>query len=414
MFGVSPYWKLKNQKGGKTMKKLLVLFGVFLFSITFGDSYVMAAQPAEEVECVAPCIDSFEIVDGQVGSVDIADGNVNTADVADGAVTDAKITGPVSASKIEQGSGSGLDADLLDGLDSSDLSKKPAQVVVVAQSGGDFTSIQAAIDSISPSASNPYVIEVKPGTYVENISMKSYIHLQGSGREVTTIESPSSDVGYDVITLGSHTDVSISGLTIKGGYEGIRNVSSSLTITGNKIIGNTNAGIINVTSSSAEITGNIISGNNIGIFDVYSSATITGNTVTGNNSRGIDSDHSSLTIIGNTLTGNGNAIVCGYSSCTITGNYIADNAYQGVYNYYSPSGTVIGNTITGQGGWGIWIQWSSPMIIHNRITDNGGMSIRDIYINPNSTPHISFNVYDTIDGDTGVGMYNLKSDGTPW
>ena len=49
-----------------------------------------------------------------------------------------------------------------------------AQRVVVALSGGDFTSISDALNSISPDENNPYVIDVMPGTYTES----SYINIK--------------------------------------------------------------------------------------------------------------------------------------------------------------------------------------------------------------------------------------------
>ena len=87
------------------------------------------------------------------------------------------------------------------------------------------------------------------------------------------------------------------------------------------------------------------------------------------------------------------------------------NPFYGIYNASSSSPTISGNTITGNGGSGIYNSSSSPTIIHNRITGNGGETATDIYVAPTSIPNISFNIYDDIDGTTGVGMFNVNSSG---
>ena len=54
------------------------------------------------------------------------------------------------------------------------------QQVVVAKSGGDYISIQAAIDSITDaSPTKQYVINVYPGIYDEAVTSKDDVHLVG-------------------------------------------------------------------------------------------------------------------------------------------------------------------------------------------------------------------------------------------
>jgi hypothetical protein len=56
---------------------------------------------------------------------------------------------------------------------------KPAQIITVAVSGGDFTSIQAAINSISDaSSSKPYVIRVAPGVFTEDVTLKDWVFIE--------------------------------------------------------------------------------------------------------------------------------------------------------------------------------------------------------------------------------------------
>ena len=59
-------------------------------------------------------------------------------------------------------------------------------VVIVAKSGGDFTSIQAALDNITDAGSNNrYLVWVAPGTYTERVTMKPYVDIEGAGELVT-------------------------------------------------------------------------------------------------------------------------------------------------------------------------------------------------------------------------------------
>jgi hypothetical protein len=74
--------------------------------------------------------------------------------------------------------------------DTGDPGPRPAQIVWVAKSGGDFTSLGAALASITDnSATKPYLVKIAPGTYTEaaTVFLKDYVDIEGSGEAITTI-----------------------------------------------------------------------------------------------------------------------------------------------------------------------------------------------------------------------------------
>lgn len=316
-----------------------------------------------------------------------------------------------------------------------DLTKKPAHVVIVAKKGGDYTSVSEALADIDPSADYPYLIKVMPGIYIDNIAMKSHVHLKGAGREVTTIQSAAPD--QSVIVLNTLTNVAISGLTVTGGFFGISILASSPTIlhnaltgnqfgmtsqnnaspiiAGNIIADNTNEGIDNFNNASPMIQGNIITGNGRGILNSVDTApTIVGNIIRNNNGAGVRNVSSSPNLNGNLIAVNTtDGISSQGGSPTIISNTVSGNGGKGITNEIGASVNIIGNTVTDNGEEGVFNLSSSPiMITHNRITGNGAAEA-DIFVHPISTPNISFNIYDDIDGNTGVGSFNVQSDGTP-
>lgn len=75
------------------------------------------------------------------------------------------------------------------------LSVEPAltqgRVVVAVDGSGDFTSIQAALDAAPDSATSPWLILIKNGTYTEKLFMtKRFITLVGEHRDSTRIVYP--------------------------------------------------------------------------------------------------------------------------------------------------------------------------------------------------------------------------------
>lgn len=67
-------------------------------------------------------------------------------------------------------------------------SSKPARIIWVAPTGGDFTSIRDAVAAV-PVDDPQYIIKVAPGTYSEGngLILNRAVHIEGSGHEVTTI-----------------------------------------------------------------------------------------------------------------------------------------------------------------------------------------------------------------------------------
>lgn len=91
----------------------------------------------------------------------------------------------------------------------------PSQTIIVAKSGGDYTSIQDAINSITDaSAIKPYVILIYPGIYAEDITMKAWVSLVGVGAFTDAVISGVNSA--PLITFPAGFDIStIRNLTIK-------------------------------------------------------------------------------------------------------------------------------------------------------------------------------------------------------
>ena len=88
---------------------------------------------------------------------------------------------------------------------------QPSKVVVVAKSGGDYATIQAAIDDSigTAAADNPYLVWVAPGVYEEQVTMAPYIHLQGSGQGATVITKSDSSVTLYLAAYTSLRDLTV-------------------------------------------------------------------------------------------------------------------------------------------------------------------------------------------------------------
>jgi Chaperone of endosialidase len=123
---------------------------------------------------------------------------------------------------------------------------EPQQVLQVAKAGAPYTSIQTAINAISDAtAVKPYLIQVAPGVYSENIVVKDYVHIQGSaGGETQTTILVGTITGTLSGGLVALTDFTVNfvpsadnqkGVTISGGTVYMRELAVYVTGSGNFI-----------------------------------------------------------------------------------------------------------------------------------------------------------------------------------
>lgn len=104
-----------------------------------------------------------------------------------------------------------------------DDAKSIQNVITVAKSGGDFTRLSNALNSISgASATNPYLVVVGPGIFDEfdpgPLTVPSYVHVTGSGQETTVIrsnEAGSDNLNRTAAAIELSVYSKLSNLTIK-------------------------------------------------------------------------------------------------------------------------------------------------------------------------------------------------------
>ncbi|MCA9934367.1 MAG: hypothetical protein KC415_10610 [Anaerolineales bacterium] len=128
------------------------------------------------------------------------------------------------------------DADTLDGYHASAFQQRYANVVIVAKSGGDYATITAALNSITDADdANRYLVRIMPGVYTEQVTMKQYVDIEGSG-ELTTKITYTGSVNINNGTVIGANDAELRFLTVvnTGGSDyaaAIYNASASPRLT---------------------------------------------------------------------------------------------------------------------------------------------------------------------------------------
>lgn len=309
--------------------------------------------------------------------------NVTAATVVDGAITNAKITGPISAAK----------------LDLSSVQKKYGKVAVVAQSGGDYTDPVTAMNSITawcdfPSAVNPCLLKIMPGVYdigAGTLIMQQYIDIEGSGENTTVITG----------TVGGNTAYPPPNGVVNGASNAEIRL---LTVSNAGTSGAYFAAMVNTTASPK-------------MTNVTLTATETG----GLYHYGVYNNTSSPSMNNVTATASGATYPCGIkndASSPSISNVIASasggtNSY-GVLNVNSSSpsmNNVFASVSGASGNYGIENISSSPTMNNVTATASGG--ITNIGMNNTSSSLAMNNVTARGTGGTNnYGLYNFASSGS--
>jgi len=107
------------------------------------------------------------------------------------------------------------DADTLDGFHADTFQQHYAKVIIVAQSGGDYTTITAALNSITAASdTSRYLVRIMPGVYTEQVTMKPYVDIEGSG-ELTTKITYTGSADIDSGTVIGANDAELRFLTVE-------------------------------------------------------------------------------------------------------------------------------------------------------------------------------------------------------
>jgi hypothetical protein len=268
------------------------------------------------------------------------------------------------------------------------FSPRGQRIIRVAQrGGGDFTSVQTAIDD----AKQGEIVEIIDSeTYRENLRIttngitvraaqgRSPI-IDGSTREGNTVEiDGATGVTIERLTIrGGNTatgrgagvraqngaGVTLTSNVIANNDRGVSNAASQVVLRSNRIETNEGTGIIFFAGSSGSIEGNTIQNNNDGdssspfdrgieIQNLTQTLEIKNNTISGNASQGVIVFSSTVTLTDNRISGNVVGVLATVSSSTAVGavvnvrnNTIENHREEGIALFAQTSGEITGNKV---------------------------------------------------------------------
>ena len=346
----------------------------------------------------------FEAVEYGLFEDLLPEGNWIMRAVSGSAEQDCNGNGVPDSCDIDSGTSADLDANGV-----PDECEFPGTYLVPDQ----FGSIQAAIAAVA----NGSEIVVRPGTYFEHLVFlgKSIIVRSEAGPEATVIDG--GGVGSVVVfRSGEGPATRIEGFTITNGGgspgaggAGVLVESSSPTIRGNRIVGNTTnllgGGIIVYGFSSPRIADNLIADNVAGDGGwIYAQVentrvfvhrnTIEGNVADGGFGAGVFSWNGAIELVGNEIVGNSGAESGG-------GLFIR---FSGDTPHLVEANEIRGNSATEDGG-GIWLDNGGAIVlVNNLIAENAASAGAGLYVRGTGAM-INCTVSGNLASSEGGGLY---------
>ena len=308
-----------------------------------------------------------------------------------------------------------------------------ARTWIVDDNGpADFVAIQAAINASQPGD----VIEVRAGSYPENLVLKCGVVLRGTGPDVVTVDGGQRGSVASITGCGETTV--LEGLRI---FNGLSEFGGGVLVQGgapilrrNRIVGNRAldptgvvqgyGGGIALLNSAATAQENVIENNEAdfggGIEIAGGTPRLTGNEISGNTAffagGGIDASLSAgqvALIHGNRILSNsaaygGGLEILGLGSADVTSNLISGNSatdpvggYGGGVDVYYGDVRLIGNTLVNNvadiGGGVALLSDAAPFLVNNIVAQNRAQESAGIdVLAPQS--QILFNILDSNQG----------------
>jgi hypothetical protein len=318
----------------------------------------------------------------------------------------------IYASKVPWMGITGIPAGFADGIDNGSAYQN---VKIVAKSGGDFTTITAALASITTaSPTNHYLVYVAPGVYSEQVTMKPYVDIEGAG-ELTT----------KITQVGSASFTGTAGTVLGASNAELRFLTVENTGGANYALAiNNSSASPRLTHVTATASGGTFG--NYGVSNASSTPTMTNVTATasgGTESYGVVNNSSSPTMTNVTATATASGGERSYgvynaSSSSPTMTNVTANASGGTYNYgvynnstCSPRMTNV--TATSSGGWdsiGVYNDASSsPTMTDVTATASEGTNNYGVANNSTSSPRMTNVIANASGGTKANGVYNSAS-----